>query len=90
MERSSVNRKLDRLLKSLRDAIDEAIADSPTVAAVMAELERAGISPSLLVDVAVPKVQEPALNEVVRQDGPLQLTACDEELLRDMGIGKQA
>ena len=82
-----MNRKLEQLLQSLRDAIHEAIGESLGVAAAMAELEREGQSPSLLIDVNLPqKETEMASLELVTPDGPLFLTASDGDFLRNMGI----
>jgi hypothetical protein len=83
--------KLEQLLQSLRDAIHEAIGESFGVAAAMAELEREGQSPALLVDVALPQdVKESPLFELVTPDGPLFLTASDGDFLRNLGIATSA
>jgi len=96
-----MTRRIERLLSSLRDAIHEALGESRGVASVLAELERAGHSPSFMVDVGLPEgaltAQEIADLEkasdrelpslaVVTRDGPLLLTADDEGFLRNLGI----
>jgi hypothetical protein len=81
-----MNRKIEEMLHTLREAIDEAIADSPDVGAIMADLEHAGICPSFSVDVALPAARASASLEVVRTDGPLILNAEDDEFLKDLGI----
>lgn len=48
-----MNEKVEGLLEQLRDAIHEAIADSWSVAQVMAELEKECCSPTFWVDVAL-------------------------------------
>ena len=85
-----MTRKLERLLHSLRDAIHGAIGESPEVAEVMAELERAGHCPSFRIDVAVPEEKEPPTFEPVTPDGPLFLTAADGDFLRNLGIATRA
>jgi len=96
-----MTRRIERLLSSLREAIHEALGESVGVAQAMAELERAGHSPSVMVDVGLPEgvlteteiadLEEsrdrelPSL-ELVTQDGPLFLTAEDEAFLRDLGV----
>ena len=82
----NMNQKLEHLLQSLREAIHEAIGESFGVAAAMAELEREGQSPSLLVDVTLPQPAEPASLELVTPDGPLFLTESDGDFLRNIGI----
>jgi hypothetical protein len=86
-----MNRKLERLLQSLREAIHDAIGESFGVAAALAELEREGHCPALLVDVALPQEEKetPSL-ELVTPDGPLFLTASDADFLRNMGIATPA
>ncbi|HLG98825.1 MAG TPA: hypothetical protein VKX49_21110 [Bryobacteraceae bacterium] len=85
-----MNRKIERLMQTLRDAIHDALGESAGVAAAMAELERAGHCPSLLVDVSLPAEKEAASIEPVRRDGPLFLTESDDDFLRNIGIGKLA
>ena len=85
-----MNRKIEQLLQSLREAIHDAIGESFGVAAAMAELEREGHSPSLLIDVALPRQNEPPLLEVVTHDGPLFLTVEDNDFLRNIGIATAA
>ncbi len=86
-----MNRKIEQLLQSLREAIHDAIGDSCEVAAAMSQLEREGQCPSLLIDVALPQEEKerPSL-ELVTHDGPLFLTAADEDFLRNMGIATAA
>ena len=82
-----MNRKIERLLQSLRDAIHDALGESAGVAAAMAELEREGHCPSLLVDVALPEQEkEQASIEAVTRDGPLFLTDSDEDFLHNIGV----
>jgi len=87
----NMNRKIEQLLHSLREAIHDAIGESFGVAAAMAELEREGHCPSLMVDVALPQEEkEPPSLELVTPDGPLFLTASDEDFLRNLGIATAA
>jgi hypothetical protein len=100
-----MTRRIERLLSSLREAIHEAIGESHSVATVLAELEREGHSPSFMVDVGLPEgaltdkeianlerscdKELPSL-ELVTRDGPLFLTAADEEFLRNLGVATPA
>jgi len=91
-----MNRKIEQLLQSWREAIHDAIGDSCEVAAAMSQLEREGVSPSLLIDVALPQdngtnrqKESPSL-ELVTPDGPLYLTASDGDFLRNLGIATAA
>jgi len=79
-----MNRKLTRLLNSLQAAIYEAVADSPSVAAVLSELQREGCSPSYAVDVTLPDSN--VAEAPVTLYGSLSLTASDESFLRNIGI----
>ena len=96
-----MTKRIERLLSSLREAINNALGESNSVAAVMAELEREGHSPCFSVDVGLPEsaltekeiadLEEDAERklptlEVVKRDGPLILTECDETFLRELGI----
>jgi len=87
-----MNLKIEQLLQSLREAIHDAIGDSCEVAAAMSQLEREGHSPSLLIDVALPRdngtsqQKELPSVELVTPDGPLFLTASDGDFLRELGI----
>ena len=74
------NEKAERLLYNLREAIDEALADSSSVLAAMGELEDAGLCPSFSVDIALPS------EELVTYDEGLILTGSDESFLRTLGI----
>jgi hypothetical protein len=100
-EEKRMTRRIERLLSSLREAIHEAIGESPKVASVLAELECEGHSPSFLVDVGLPEgvltekeiahlekdsERELPVLELVTRDGPLILTASDQGFLRDLGI----
>ena len=91
-----MNRKIEQMLHSLREAIHDAIGDSCEVAAAMGELEREGQCPSLLIDVALPQdngrsqQKEPPSLELVTPDGPLYLTASDGDFLRNLGIATAA
>jgi len=98
-----MSRKIEELLQCLREAIHDALSDSPGVAAVMEDLEREGHCLAFLVDVGLPQEAgfpeaaglpkpgfprewaRPSL-EVVTPDGPLFLTASDQDFLRNMGI----
>ncbi len=81
-----MQRRIDELMHALREAIDDALAESPAIAAAMAELEHVGICPSFSVDVALPEDREPATLEIVTFDGPLVLTDGDSLFLKDIGI----
>jgi hypothetical protein len=96
-----MNHKIQSLLGSLREAIHEALGESNDVAAVLAELEREGHSPSFLVEVSLPEgaptaeeqvearaseERELPTLELVKRDGPLFLTAFDEDFLRNVGV----
>lgn len=96
-----MTRKIERLLSSLREAIHEALGESASVAAAMAELEREGHCPSVMVDVGLPEgvvtereiadlerdaERELPTLELVTRDGPLYLTIEDEDFLRNVGI----
>ena len=96
-----MNQKLESLLSSLREAIHEALGESSSVAAVMAELEREGHTPTFLVEVGLPEgvlsakeraemlrdeKRERATLELVKRDGPLFLTESDEDFLHNLGI----
>lgn len=72
------------MLQRLQEAIQDAIAQSYAVGAAMDELERAGICPSLTIDVALPEQQE--LPAFVGRKGRLRLSAGDELFLRSVGI----
>lgn len=85
-----MNGKIEQLLHSLREAIHDAIGESFGVAAAMADLEREGHCPSLMVDVALPQEKERPSLELVTHDGPLFLTAADEDFLRNVGIATAA
>ena len=96
-----MTRRIERLLSSLREAIHGAIGESHSVASVLAELEREGHSPTFMIDVGLPQgvltdqeishlensceKELPSL-ELVTQDGPLYLTAADEDFLRNLGV----
>jgi hypothetical protein len=92
-----MSRKIEQLLQCLREAIHDAVSESPAVAAVMMDLEREGHCPAFLVDVGLPHAagfpedaglperERPSL-EVVTPDGPLFLTASDEDFLRNIGV----
>ena len=98
-----MSRKIEQLLQCLREAIHDALAESPAVAAVMTDLEREGHCPAFLVNVGLPQEaglpeeagmpepgsprerERPSL-EVVTPDGPLFLTASDEDFLRNIGV----
>lgn len=100
-----MTRKIGRLLNSLREAIHEAIGESHSVASVLAELEREGHSPTFMIDVGLPQgaltdkeisdiesscdKELPSL-ELVTRDGPLYLTAADEDFLRNLGVATPA
>jgi len=81
-----MNRQIQQMLQSLREAIHEALADSPGIAAAMAELEREGRSPTFRVDVALPEETDVSSPDLVYCDGQLALTSFDEDFLRNMGI----
>jgi len=74
-----------KMLQTLRDAIHEALAESPEVAAAMSELERAGHVPAFSVDVSLPTEKITDSGGVV-STGELLLTIDDESFLRDLGI----
>jgi hypothetical protein len=84
-----LNRKTEQLLHNLREAIDAALADSSNILAAMSELEDAGFSPSLSVNIALPEKVEPPSLELVTFDEGLVLTASDESFLRNLGIARQ-
>jgi hypothetical protein len=81
-----VNGEIQRMLQSLRDAIHEAIADSPGIAAAMSELEREGVSPSFSVEVSLPEERIADSGEEVACAGELLLNSADENFLRTIGI----
>jgi hypothetical protein len=83
------SQKTQQLLHNLREAIDEALADSSSVLAAMGELEDAGFSPSFSVDITLPEKIEPPSVELVTLDEGLILTASDESFLRNLGIANQ-
>lgn len=91
-----MNRKIEQLLQSLREAIHDAIGESFGVAAAMSDLEREGHIPSLLIDVSLPpgdappQQKEPPSFELVTPDGPLILTEADGDFLRNLGIATPA
>ena len=91
-----MNRKIEQLLQSLREAIHDAIGESFGVAAAMSDLEREGHIPSLLIDVSLPQAdataqpKEAPSMELVTPDGPLFLTESDGDFLRDLGIATPA
>ena len=80
-----MNKKIEELLHHLRHAIDEALADSPSIAAIVAALEQQGLAPSFVVDVELPEAPEAASLEI----GPLSLTARDKLFLKNVGIQTQ-
>jgi len=80
------NQKTEELLHSLREAIDEALADPANVLAAMGELEDAGFCPSFSVDITLPEESELPTVELVTYDEGLILTASDESFLRILGI----
>ena len=82
----NLNKRAERLLHQLQEAIDEAIADSLNVLAAMSELEDAGVSPSLSVQVSLPEDVEPISIESVSFHDGLILTGSDEYFLRSVGI----
>ena len=82
----SPNRKVGEMLRNLREAIDEALADSLSVLAAMGELEDAGFCPSFSVDVALPDESAFPTIELVTYDEGIILTASDESFLRTLGI----
>jgi len=81
-----MNRQIQKMLQSLREAIHEALADSPGVASAMAELEREGHIPAFTVDVTLPEEKVADSGEVFVCAGPLPLTASDQDFLRNLGI----
>ncbi len=81
-----MNQDVQRLLHQLREAIDEALTESPDIRAAMAELESAGHAPSFSIDITLPEQKELPSGEVVTRDGALLLTACDGQFLRNIGI----
>jgi outer membrane protein TolC len=80
-----MNKRIQELLQKLRHAIDEALADSPSIDAIMAELEQAELIPSFTVDVELRQAPEAPSLEI----GPLSLTERDEQFLRNLGIQTQ-
>jgi len=82
----SPNRKVEEMLRNLREAIDEALADSLSVLAAMGELEDAGFCPSFSVDVMLPEESELPSMELITYDEALILTVSDESFLRTLGI----
>jgi len=84
------NQKAQELLNNLREAIDDAVAESPNVLAAMGELEDAGFCPSFSVSVALPEGKEPPSIELVTADQGLILTASDDSFLRALGIAGDA
>jgi hypothetical protein len=96
-----MTKRIEHLLSSLREAIHDALGESNDVAAAVAELEREGHSPYFSVEVGLPEralteneitdLKEgverelPSL-ELVKRDGPLFLSECDEAFLRELGI----
>jgi hypothetical protein len=80
------NQEAEQLLHNLREAIDEALADSSSVLAAMCELEDAGFSPSFSVDVALAEENESPSVELVIWDEGLIITQSDESFLRTLGI----
>lgn len=85
-----MNRKLEGLLNSLRDAIHDALGESSAVAQAMEQLELEGHCPSLLVDVALPEEKELPSLQLVTRHGSLILTESDEDFLRNLGIATAA
>ena len=82
----NMNPDIEKRLNFLRDVINDVIALSPDVAAAMADLEKAGLCPSLMIDVAVPEPEDLPILELVTRDGPLVLTDSDSDFLRNLGI----
>jgi hypothetical protein len=82
----NLNKKTKQLLCNLRQAIDEALADSSSILAAMSELEDAGFRPSFSVDIVLPERIEPPAVELVTLDEGLILTASDESFLQMLGI----
>lgn len=81
----SRNQRNKLLLQNLREAIDQALADSSSVLAAMTELEEAGFTPSFCVNIAVPE-QIDCTSEIVTVDQELVLTESDDSFLRRLGI----
>lgn len=91
------NRRNQRLLENLREAIDQALADSSSVLAAMSELEDAGLNPSFCVNIAIPEQTDDASCEIERPsfdivgvDEESILTESDEAFLRRLGISDEA
>ncbi len=81
------NQKAEKLIHNLREAIEEALADSPGVLAALGQLEDAGYCPSFSVQVAIPPEEiGPPEVELVSFDEGLVLTGSDESFLRALGI----
>lgn len=85
LARSQMKRHVQDMLQFLREAIHEAIAESPHVAAAMAELERAGHVPTFSVEVALPE-EGFASADFELPAGHLLLTESDEQFLNEVGI----
>jgi hypothetical protein len=82
----NLNKKAERLLRNLREAIDEALADPSSVLAAMCELEDAGFCPSFSVNVTLAEWSGSVSVELVTLDEGLILTQSDESFLQTLGI----
>jgi len=80
------NKEVERLLHQLREAIDEAIAESLGVLAAMSELEDAGFGATYSVEISLPEKVEPVSVEAVIVAEKLLLTGSDEHFLQSLGI----
>jgi hypothetical protein len=79
-----MNKKIEQLLRKLREAMYEAIAGSWDVGEVMAELEQEGRCPTLSVDVTL--VDDPSQNEERAFGEALVLTDYDQQFLRAIKV----
>lgn len=80
------NQRNKQLVENLREAIDQALAESSSVLAAMGELEDAGFNPSFCVNIAIPeKIDGPPLPVVTVDQEPI-LTESDDSFLRRLGI----
>lgn len=75
-----MNKEIERLLHTLREAIHDALAESSDIVAAMAALERAGRCPTFAVDVTLDDEQLP------REESTLALTTEDEQFLKSLKI----
>jgi hypothetical protein len=83
-----MKQEIMRLLDALREAIHEAICESPAIAETMAELEGQGLTPEFSVGVTLPPEQGVQLlgDEQGAEHYSMCLNEFDQAFLRDIGI----